>query len=137
MGKRIVAHVLGRIWRGKKRTDQQPKSSRLAALARWIAIFLVVAGVGCLAAHQYEFSVGERSGRLIKLSHEGVLFKTWEGQLKLSASSTDTWAFSIPDPELARELQERMGRDVTLHYSKRLVGQAWVGETSYLVDGVR
>ena len=107
---------------------------------RLLTLFLVLffaALVGSLAGHQYEFGVGERSGRLVKLSREGVFFKTWEGELRVSESSAQTWSFTVPAEPLARELRERMGADLTLHYSKRLVGLPWVGDSAYLVDGVR
>ncbi len=142
MGKAgILARLAGRLLGRKRRKAQstakgyfETQKHRLRAI---VLILVVAASVGSIVGHRYEFSVGERSGRLIKFSHEGVFFKTWEGQLRLSESASQSWSFTVPDARLAKALQERMGEELTLHYSKRLVGLWWVGETSYLIDGVR
>ena len=132
---RILARLLGRKVEGRRDPGYLELQKRRL---RTVLFFLgIVAAVGCVLGHQYEVSVGERSGRLIKFSREGVLFKTWEGELRLSESAAQTWSFTVPDGRLAAELQSRMGEDLTLHYSKRLVGLFWVGDTPYLVDGAR
>ena len=142
MGKAgFLARMFGRLI-GRKGKQSKAKAKgyfetqkhRLRAL---VLVLVVAASVGSVVGHRYEFSVGERSGRLIKFSREGVFFKTWEGQLRLSESAAQNWSFTVPNESIALELQQRMGEDLTLHYSKRLVGLWWVGETSYLIDGVR
>jgi len=132
---KILARVLGRKVEGQRDPGYlELQKRRLRAV---LFFLVIVAAVGSVLGHQYEFSVGERSGRLIKFSREGVVFKTWEGELRLSESAAQTWSFTVPDEKLAAELGSRMGEDLTLHYSKRLVGLLWVGDTAYLVDGVR
>ena len=116
---------------------QRIKGRRRKLLLRYALGTLIAGCVGCFAAHFVEYGVGERSGVLIKLTREGLLFKSWEGELKLTDAAGKTWKFTVPESSLARELQEKMGEVVTVHYTDRLVRQLWVGDTSNLVDGVR
>lgn len=126
--------------RRTRRKKEGLKDRLRARRSQFIGLFLLlvtVSAVGTVLAHRYELSTGERAGELIKLSRQGIFFKTWEGQLKLSEAASQTWSFTIPDPALAQELQRRMGERITLRYGKRLVSLWWVGDTSYLVEGVR
>jgi hypothetical protein len=97
----------------------------------------------------YPYSEGTRSGVLRKLSHKGFVFKTWEGELQMSAvmipNPTDDnvaggniWLFSVKDDETIKRLQEAevSGRRVNLHYTEHLKILFWRGDTRYFVDGV-
>jgi hypothetical protein len=64
-----------------------------------IAIFalLLVAAGAVWYRYYYNFSEGYRSGTVLKVSHKGKLFKTWEGQLQLDQMGNKIWDFSVYD----------------------------------------
>jgi len=101
------------------------------------AVLIVLAGayflVGCL-------SDGERAGHVIKFSHKGYLFKTWEGELVQRNFSTqaDTWTFSVKDPAVVQQINTALakGDRVTLHYCQKYYTFFWQGDTDYFIDGV-
>ena len=97
----------------------------------------------------YPYSDGTRTGLLRKFSHKGYVFKTWEGELQMSAvmvpndvtgtiAGGNIWSFSVNDQEAVSELQkaEATGKRVTLHYTEYLKTLFWRGETTYFVDKV-
>lgn len=46
-----------------------------------ITISALVVAVYFGFLHNASYSEGVRSGELIKVSHKGILFKTWEGEI--------------------------------------------------------
>ena len=57
-------------------------------IVKWALLLTVlVAGVAGYYLYTANYSEGSRSGRLIKISKKGVLFKTWEGQLDVGGIS--------------------------------------------------
>ena len=80
-----------------------------------IALFLG----GLLLLNSFNYSVGERTGVISKLSQKGIACWTWEGQLaqpNFSKSSAlgaggrnspvdNTFEFSVPDPEARKRLE--------------------------------
>ncbi len=84
------------------------------------------------------YSEGFRSGRLIKLSKKGIIFKTWEGELSLGIGHDQRWAFSIEskDKEVRQQLIDLQGRDVKIHYIERFWKIPWKGKTKYFAKGV-
>lgn len=116
----------------------------------WL-LTIIVLGFASYAAFimYYPYSDGTRTGHLRKLSHKGYVFKTWEGELQMSAllspadasgavAGGNVWLFSVKDDNVIKNLQEaeRMGKKVTLHYREYLKQLSWRGETKYFVDGV-
>lgn len=113
-----------------------------------ILIGIVVILIATFAFFNFaSFSSGYRAGVPIKVSHKGVLFKTWEGQLNvggLTSSSQGaiptTWEFSIAgDNVQAREKIERAiteGKRVKLRYEEKFVRFFWKGETKYFIEEV-
>lgn len=114
---------------------------------------LIVVGVVVLAIAVFlffnfaNFSSGYRAGVPIKVSHKGILLKTWEGQLNVGGlTSSDqgaipsTWDFSIPrGNDMVREKIEQAiteGRRVKLHYNEKFAKFSWKGETKYFVYNV-
>jgi len=89
------------------------------------------------------YSDGTRSGRLIKLSKKGFLFKTFEGQLDVgglqSGASgeglTSLWDFSVDSGQqmVLAELEKYSGRNVKLHYEERYYRLFWKGDTRHFV----
>lgn len=93
------------------------------------------------------YSDGDRSGVVVKISKKGVLFKSWEGQVLLGGMTKGaegtmvptTWSFSIPAKEvgLANQLAEasNTGKRVTLSYHEFLIGPLTLS-TPYVVTKV-
>lgn len=110
-----------------------------------LLLLLLVAGGGFALyvwiTLQYNYSEGERAGYVQKFSRKGWLCKTWEGELamvNLPGSVPEIFSFSVRDDEVARRLNDSMGRRVTLHYEQHVgVPTSCFGETDYYVTDVR
>lgn len=97
-----------------------------------------------LFATVYTYSDGNRAGRLIKFSHKGYVFKTYEGELNLGGINTtnggvlinNMWQFSVADQSVADSLATLEGKDVTLHYKEKIRSLPWRGESKYIVDKI-
>jgi hypothetical protein len=98
----------------------------------------------------YPFSEGTRTGILRKLSHKGYVFKTWEGELQMSAvmvpqtteeniSGGNIWHFSVTDQAVVDALQkaETSGKRVTLTYTEYLKKLFWRGDTKHFINKVQ
>jgi hypothetical protein len=92
----------------------------------------------------YTYSDGNRAGRLIKFSHKGYLFKTFEGELNLGGINAtnggvlvnNMWQFSVSDKSVADSLSRLEGKDITVHYKEKISTLPWRGDTKYIVDKV-
>ncbi|MEM9325976.1 MAG: hypothetical protein AAGA85_09980 [Bacteroidota bacterium] len=104
------------------------------ALALVVVIFLNFAN----------FSSGYRAGVPIKVSHKGVIFKTWEGQLNVGGLTNSgqgaiptTWEFSIAgsDEQVRENIEQAIerGKRVKLNYKEKYVKFPWRGDTKYFV----
>ncbi|MEH6679388.1 MAG: 6-phosphogluconate dehydrogenase [Sediminicola sp.] len=84
------------------------------------------------------YSDGVRSGELIKISHKGMLVKTWEGQISQGISGAQIFSFSVldKDTEVIAKLKKYQGRYVKLDYIERYRTFSWLGDTRYFVTGV-
>lgn len=81
------------------------------------------------------YSEGVRTGKLIKASHKGVIWKSYECQLQLSEFGLTTkggddnnagnlWEFSCRDESLGKSLEESVGKRVSIHYKQWLLKPA-------------
>ncbi|MCW3126090.1 MAG: hypothetical protein JWO03_1748 [Bacteroidetes bacterium] len=110
-------------------------------LGIFVVILLVVLG-GYILWTQYTYSDGNRAGVLIKFSHKGNIFKTYEGEIYTSGVNQDAtmglannkWEFSVKDKDVAEKLSHLEGKSVSLHYKEIKHAFAWQGETNYFVD---
>lgn len=99
----------------------------------------------------YPYSEGTRTGYMRKLSHKGMMFKTWEGELQMPGITSaadgnqmvtggNIWLFSVKrgEDQVIKDLQEAEASNtrVTLHYKQYLKQFEWRGETVYFVDKV-
>jgi len=82
------------------------------------------------------YSTGQRSGELIKISHKGVLFKTWEGEISQGVSGAQIFSFSVLDDEAIAKLKEYQGSYVNLTYIERYRTFFWLGDTKYFITAV-
>ena len=114
-----------------------------------ILVWAILIGVLCLAAYiyfatAYTYSDGNRAGRLIKFSHKGYIFKTYEGELNLGGINTtnggvlvnNMWQFSVADKSVADSLSRLEGKDITVHYREKMHAFMWRGDSKYIVDRV-
>ena len=90
-----------------------------------------------------EYSEGERSGILQKLSSKGMFVKTYEGELALEGmkmstdkSASSVFEFSVRDKDVAKQLEQLVGKKVTLHYIQAFHANAFDGDTDYFIDKV-
>jgi len=84
------------------------------------------------------FSNGYRSGELIKITHKGVLFKTWEGEISQGVSESQHFSFSVEsaEKEVIQQLKDFQGKHVKLTYKERFATFPWLGGTKYFITEV-
>ncbi len=107
-------------------------------------LFIGVTGILALLALYYAFiyfipySEGVRSGELIKISHKGVVVKTWEGEISQGISGAQIFTFSVLDSnkEAIEKLNKYQGQYVKLTYIERFATFFWLGDTKYFITKV-
>ncbi|MBP0903291.1 6-phosphogluconate dehydrogenase [Mariniflexile gromovii] len=84
------------------------------------------------------YSNGVRAGELIKFSHKGVMFKTWEGEISQGVSESQSFIFSVEDKEkqVIEDLNNFQGKMVKLYYFERYKTLFWLGDTKYFITKV-
>jgi uncharacterized protein YwgA len=106
----------------------------------------IIAGIITLALLCYfafiyyvPYSEGIRSGELIKLSHKGMVIKTWEGELSQGISGAQIFSFSVldTDAKVIEDLKGLQGHYVKLTYVERYKTFVWWGETRYFITSVK
>ncbi len=108
------------------------------------ALFFIGGGLLAILALYYAFvyyvpySEGVRSGELIKISHKGVLVKTWEGEISQGISGAQIFTFSVldKDAEVINKLKKYQGSYVKLDYMERYTTFFWLGDTNYFITHV-
>jgi len=109
-----------------------------------VAVLLLIVIAGPLAYVElmlhWSYSTGERAGWLQKLSHRGVLCKTWEGELSMISvpgSAPEKFYFSVRDEAVAKQVNAMMGRRVSLTYEQKVgLPTSCFGDTQYFVSQV-
>ena len=84
---------------------------------------------------------GERVGKVVKLSHRGLIWTTWEGALLLGgqgAINNGLWQFSVTDPKMVEEIQKSMESqtEVRILYHQNIIKRPWDGSSIYFITGV-
>ena len=110
----------------------------------FIGIAIAVITIYTFINVTFTYSEGNRAGRLIKFSHKGYLFKTYEGELNLGGINAvnggvlvnNMWLFSVSDVAVADSLSKLEGKDISLHYKEKMATLPWRGDTKYIVDRV-
>jgi hypothetical protein len=112
---------------------------------------LVVFLLGILfftVAYNLNFSDGYRSGTLVKLSHKGTIFKTYEGQLLSGGLATseggdiasNMWDFSVEkdNQQVLEDIETAVDGSyrVKLRYKEKYFSFFWRGDTKYFVYAV-
>ena len=77
-------------------------------LAIIISILIAITVGYFLFIYYVTYSEGYRAGELVKFSHKGVMFKTWEGEISQGVSEAQIFSFSVEDnqKEVIKELQD-------------------------------
>lgn len=93
-----------------------------------VVVALIVPIIGYFGGFYADYSDGVRVGELYKVSQRGLIWKSWECELKLSdfglrgKGSGDNWnnvfAFSTRDPEIGKKLERLAGRRVSVFYTQ-------------------
>ncbi len=81
------------------------------------------------------YSEGQRQGYITKLSHKGLVLKTWEAQMQIGTGSMaalqEPFSFSIPSGHDAQPVGELIGEKVMIHYKQWIIQPYRNGETQY------
>jgi hypothetical protein len=92
------------------------------------------------AALNWNYSSGERAGWVQNFSKKGWICKTWEGELALvtmPGTAQEKFFFTVWDDETARQINEAMGRRVSLRYDEKVgLPTSCFGETRHWVNRV-
>lgn len=102
-----------------------------------IGLMLAIIAYFCFL-YFVSYSEGVRAGELIKFSHKGVAFKTWEGEISQGVSESQTFIFSVEDNEkqVIEDLNNFQGKMVKLYYFERYKKLFWLGDTKYFITKV-
>jgi hypothetical protein len=106
-----------------------------------IVIGVLVLSIVCYFTFLYyaSYSEGVRSGELIKFSHKGMMFKTWEGEISQGISGAQIFSFSIMDNQqkVIDDLKNMEGQYVKVTYVERYKTFPWWGDTKYFITDVQ
>lgn len=110
-------------------------------------VLLIALSFGTWLVFFATYSEGYRVGTVIKMTHRGVVFKTYEGQLHTGGVSADVgegassiWDFSIrkDDSHIREQIEAAVdaGSRVKLYYDEKYYQWAYFGETKYFITKV-
>jgi hypothetical protein len=106
-----------------------------------LLVAAIVVGLWTTVTLAFSYSSGDRIGYVQKFSRKGWVCPTWEGELAMTpvpGSQPQIFAFTVPDPAVAKKVAEAEGKKVALHYSeKRGVPTSCFGDTQYFVNDIR
>lgn len=108
------------------------------ALYKILAAILILVIAWFAFIYYVPYSEGTRSGELIKVTHKGVIFKTWEGEISQGISGAQIFSFSIldKDKQIIEDLKEFQGKYVKLTYVERYASFVFWGDTKYFITEV-
>ncbi|CAN1566123.1 hypothetical protein MCETHM1_02915 [Flavobacteriaceae bacterium] len=108
-----------------------------------LAVIIALCAIGFFSYFAFIYYVpvseGIRSGELIRLSHKGVVIKTWEGELSQGISGAQIFKFSIldSDKEVIETMKTLQGQYVKLTYVEKYRTFVWWGETRYFIKTIQ
>jgi hypothetical protein len=113
-------------------------------ILRIIIILALVVGISMFSFYYWGvYDNGFKSGRIISISHKGVMFKTYEGKINLetfgalkgASPIAESFDFSIDgdNEQLIKDLNDvaLTGEHINLHFIKRYATFPWRGDTKY------
>lgn len=121
---------------------QPKKANGFIKFIRWLSLIaIVVLAIIFWWKYYYTYSNGVQSGKMQKISYKGNVFKTWEGYLLISLSTTDNnisltskeFPFSVTSDSIAHVLENFEGKRVKVRYNQKNGTLPWRGDTQYIV----
>jgi len=112
-------------------------------MKKYLVRFLVVILAGFIGyflfIYYIPYSQGYRAGKLVKISHKGILFKTWEGEISQGVSNAQVFVFSVESnqKQVIHKLENYQGDFVKLTYKERFGTFPWLGDTKYFIIKVQ
>ena len=111
----------------------------------WIAVIVLIPIAGSAlytwVTLTWNFSTGERTGYVQKLSKNGWVCKTWEGEMAMvtmPGAIPEKFFFSIRDDNVAARINKLAGKRVSIVYEQHKgVPTTCFGETLYYVVDVK
>jgi len=115
-----------------------------AGLITAAVLAVALAGGGWLAFFA-DYSEGYRVGKIIKLSHKGYVFKTWEGTLDFgylqndpaAGVATRIWEFSVSgdQDDVRKQIDDAIAADykAKVWYREKYFRLPWRGDTKHFV----
>ncbi|MCZ2392784.1 MAG: hypothetical protein LC105_02875 [Chitinophagales bacterium] len=114
-----------------------------------LTFLLVIAGVGIFSFYYFGYyEKGTMSGKVMRISEKGLIFKTYEGKINLESFGAlrgaspiqEVFDFSVEKSNVKAisDLQRvsLTGERVNLHYIKRYAKFFWRGESLYFIEKV-
>lgn len=120
-------------------TTRRPLKKRVLKFFGLATLFILIFFISYYLFIRYiPYSEGVRSGELIKISHKGVVVKTWEGEISQGISGAQIFKFSVEDSQeqIINQLKEYQGNYVKLEYEERYRTFFWWGDTNYFITKV-
>jgi hypothetical protein len=126
-------------------TPRPPKRKHGLRLGLWaFGLFLLAAfalGAYTAASLAFVYSTGQRTGYVQKVSHKGLVCKTYEGELAMTTvpgTAPQIFRFTVRDPNVVRDIDQTSGNKVVLDYDQHVgIPGNCFGETQYFVTRVR
>src|SRR6476620_11833007 len=101
-------------------TPKRKKRNKLVILLLCVLLIpIIVFALWTWIALGYTYAAGERAGYVQKVSEEGWLCKTWEGELamaNLPGTMPQIFAFSVRSDSVAQLIEQNAGKQVSLSY---------------------
>ena len=123
---------------------EQPKKKSGFRKFLWRFSLIVVLVLAFLVYWFFYNSIsdGTRTVYLVKISHRGNIFKTYEGEALVSIGAnpqtsitTDKFIYSVTSKSLYDSLTRYEGQKMTLKYKQYRRTLPWRGESEYIVYG--
>ncbi len=134
---------------GSPSVPEKPKKRHTMRRIFWWSVVVVVLSLAMVAwvryVNPYETDM-EEHGYVVDFKRQGVLFKTWEGQMIVQSALIDStrpysrdFVFSVDNDDVARKLAaaKGTGREVTVTYKRYWGVLPWRGATSTVVTSVK
>jgi hypothetical protein len=129
-------------------SQPEPTRKRMGWRAKiWLSLLVIVCvAVLAFAAYtwsalHFAYSRGDRAGFVQKITKEGVVCKTWEGQIamaNLPGTTPEMFDFTVRSDSVAREIQNSLGKRVDITYEEHQgLPTSCFGRTKYFATGVR
>lgn len=118
--------------------DFKGKARKFMRKLTWAGVFFAILGsAGYYIYRTWTISEGSRNGTLLRISKDGAVFKTYEGQLDAGGSQVlsqhSIWNFSVKNQEVYQDLQRHEGKSVVLHYRELVHPFPWQAKTDFVV----